>query len=145
MARKIETVVIHCSATPQGRVHTAADIRAWHKTKGWSDIGYHFVIRLDGTVEKGRPLDVAGAHVSGHNLYSIGVCYVGGVAKDGKTAKDTRTPAQKAAMRKLVDELLAKYPNAKVCGHRDFPGVAKACPSFSVADWLKETAGQCRR
>lgn len=137
--RKIDTLVIHCSATPEGKVFTADDIRRWHKAKGWADIGYHHVIRLDGTVEKGRPELVPGAHVSGHNLSTIGICYIGGVAKDGKTAKDTRTEPQKAAMRKLVDQLLERYPDAKVCGHRDFPGVAKACPSFDAGKWERET------
>lgn len=139
MPRKVNALVIHCSATPEGRVLTVKDIDRMHRERGWSGVGYHYVIRLDGTVDKGRPEAVPGAHVSGHNFDTIGICYIGGVDAKMK-AKDTRTPAQKAAMRKLVDQLLAKYPGAKVCGHRDFPGVKKDCPSFDVKAWLTETA-----
>lgn len=146
--RNITAIVIHCSATPEGKPFTAADIERWHLEKGWAAIGYHHIIKLNGVIEKGRPEAVPGAHVANHNFDTIGVCYIGGVDANGKP-KDTRTPAQKAAMRKLVDQLLARYPKAKVCGHRDFPKVAKDCPSFDVAAWLKETAtavryGQCK-
>lgn len=139
MPRKITAVVIHCSATPEGKSFTAADIDRWHRQQGWSGIGYHHVIRIDGTVEKGRPENVPGSHVRGHNFDTIGICYIGGVAANGGKAKDTRTPAQKASMRKLVDELLERYPGAKVCGHRDFPGVKKACPSFDAKAWFAGT------
>lgn len=130
--RKITHLVVHCTATPEGRDVSAAEIRGWHKAKGWADIGYHYVVRLDGRVEKGRPDIEPGAHVSGHNRNTIGIVYAGGVAKDGKTPKDTRTGAQKAALRKLINQLKQTYPAAQVVGHRDFPGVAKACPSFDV-------------
>ena len=142
--RKISAIVIHCSATPEGRVFTAKDIDGWHRKKGWAGIGYHYVIRLDGTIEKGRKEDIPGAHVSGHNFDTIGVCYIGGLDAEGQKAKDTRTQAQRASLRKIVDDLLAKYPKARVCGHRDFPGVKKDCPSFDVAAWLKETASDIR-
>lgn len=137
--RNITAIVIHCSATPEGRVVTAKDIDAMHRAKGWAGIGYHWFIRLDGTVEKGRDEAIPGAHVEGHNFDTIGVCYAGGCDKAMK-AKDTRTAPQKAALRKLVDQLLARFPKAKVCGHRDFPNVHKDCPSFDVRKWLAETS-----
>lgn len=131
--RAITSIAIHCAATPEGKAFFAADIRSWHKRQGWSDIGYHFVIDLDGTIEVGRPLAISGAHVQGHNARSIGICYVGGVAADGRqTPKDTRTPAQKAALLMLLRELTGRFPGAEIKGHRDYPGVAKACPSFDA-------------
>lgn len=136
-ARRITSLVVHCSATREGQHFDAADIRGWHKKQGWSDIGYHFVVLLDGTIEHGRPIGTAGAHVAGHNSTTIGICYIGGVAKDGKTPKDTRTIAQKAALLQILGELKRRYPAADVRGHRDFPKVAKACPSF---DALREYA-----
>lgn len=150
MTRKINLIVIHCSATPERKVFTAADIDRMHRQRGFASIGYHRVVRLDGTVEQGRPDDVPGAHVSGHNFDSLGVCYIGGLAEDGKTPKDTRTSAQKAALASLVKGLLKKYSGARVCGHRDLsPDTnrngkvdkwewVKVCPSFEVKDWLKE-------
>lgn len=128
---KIKEIIIHCSATPAGRDHTAADIDRWHKARGFRCIGYHYVIRLDGTVEPGRPESEAGAHCLGHNGFSIGICYIGGVAADGKTPADTRTEFQKASMRRLVAELRRRYPGASVHGHREFAN--KACPSFDVS------------
>ena len=128
--RRIDKIIVHCTATPEGRHHTVEDIRRWHKQQGWSDIGYHYVVYLDGSVHEGRHIDVAGAHCNGHNAASIGVVYVGGVATDGKTAKDTRTEVQKAAMLSLLLELKTLYPKAKICGHRDLSD--KACPSFDA-------------
>lgn len=130
--RKITHIVVHCTATPEGRTHTAADIRAWHKAKGWNDIGYHWVVRLDGTLEMGRKESVIGAHVANHNSTTIGVVYVGGVDKNHLQPKDTRTPAQKAALLRILKELRQRYPAAIILGHRDFKGVAKACPSFTA-------------
>lgn len=130
--RAITHIVVHCTATPEGRWHTVADIRAWHKAKGWSDIGYHWVVLLDGSVEQGRPESIAGAHVSGHNANSIGVVYVGGVDKDKLKPKDTRTPAQKKTLLSLLKRLKAQWPDAEILGHRDFKGVTKACPSFDA-------------
>lgn len=130
--RKITHIVVHCTATPEGRAHTVADVRQWHKAKGWADIGYHWLVRLDGTIEKGRDEAIAGAHVANHNSTTIGVVYVGGVAKNTLTPKDTRTAAQKNALLKLLKELKQRYPGAAILGHRDFPGVAKACPSFDA-------------
>lgn len=135
--RPITHIVIHCSATPKGRYHDAADIDHWHRARGWARIGYHFVIRLDGTLEVGRPLGEPGAHVAGHNQTTIGICYIGGMNADGTAAEDTRTDAQKAAMRTLVLALKSAFPMAEVCGHRDFPGVKKDCPSFDVREWWR--------
>lgn len=126
--RRITEVIVHCSATPAGRDVTAADIRRWHKEeRGFADIGYHFVVRLDGRVECGRRLSVAGAHCRGHNSRSVGVCYVGGIGSDGRPA-DTRTPAQRQALLGLLTALRRRFPSASIHGHRDF--AAKACPSF---------------
>lgn len=128
--RKITKIILHCSATPEGRDYTVADIDRWHKQRGWQGIGYHYVVYRDGSVHPGRPVEQIGAHTSGHNANSIGVCYIGGVAADCKTPKDTRTPAQRAALRDLVELLRAEYPNATIHGHREFAN--KACPSFNV-------------
>lgn len=130
--RQIKEIIIHCSATPEGKNYTVDDIRRWHKQQGWSDIGYHYVIGRHGELWEGRDVDVQGAHCAegGHNRYSIGVCYIGGVAFDGKTAKDTRTLQQKAVMLQLLTDLKKLYPQAKIYGHRDFS--SKACPSFDA-------------
>lgn len=129
--RTITEIIIHCSATPEYKNYTAADIRRWHKQQGWSDIGYHFVIQLDGTIEEGRHVDVVGAHCNGHNQRSIGVCYIGGVAADGRTPKDTRTELQKNALLSLLIDLKGMYPGATIYGHHDFDK-GKACPSFDA-------------
>lgn len=146
--RPIKTVVVHCSATPVGRDLGRREIDGWHRAKGWAGIGYHYVIRLDGTLEKGRQDNVVGAHVAGHNAYSIGICVIGGVGLDGR-AKDTVTPAQHTALEALLRELRDKYPNTRICGHRDLSpdrnrdGVIsrnewlKDCPSFDVAAWCR--------
>lgn len=99
-------------------------------------IGYHYVIRLDGTVDKGRPDDMPGAHVEGYNRRSLGICLIGGLGPDGKAA-NTFTTAQSRALEDLLRKLHARFPSAVIQGHRDFPKVNKACPSFSVKDWLK--------
>lgn len=130
--RAITHIVVHCTATPEGRAQSVADIRGWHKAKGWNDIGYHWVVLLDGTVQMGRSEKVAGAHVSGHNANSIGVVYVGGIDKTTFTPKDTRTPAQKKGLLWILKDLKVRYPGAVILGHRDFKGVAKACPSFDA-------------
>lgn len=128
--RKITEIIVHCSATAEGRNFTTEDITRWHKAQGWVTIGYHYVVHLDGSVHAGRSMDLAGAHCYGHNKESIGVCYIGGLAADGRTPKDTRTPEQRAALRKLLADLRAKYPKARIYGHRDFS--AKACPCFDA-------------
>lgn len=128
--RKITEIIVHCAATPEGKDFTVDDITRWHKQRGFRTIGYHHVVYRDGSVHPGRPEGKIGAHCTGHNACSIGVCYIGGVAADGKTAKDTRTPEQRKALLMLLRRLRAKYPNAKIHGHRDF--AAKACPSFDA-------------
>lgn len=130
--RKITEIIVHCSATSEGKDFTVMDIRRWHKLQGWSDIGYHYVIYRNGHIEPGRDVDLIGAHCEGHNAHSIGVCYVGGVARDGKTPKDTRTLAQKAALISVLTELKQMYHGAKIYGHRDFDKKGKACPSFDA-------------
>ena len=129
--RKINSLIIHCAATPEGKDFTVADIDRWHKKRGWKGIGYHFVIYRDGSVHEGRPLAQAGAHCVGHNAESIGICYIGGLDGEGKP-KDTRTPQQKEALVKLVAELRQKYNISKqhIYGHCEF--AAKACPCFDV-------------
>lgn len=127
-------IIIHCSATPEGRDVTVRDIDSWHRARGFNGIGYHYVIYLDGSVHRGRPETAVGAHCTGHNSKAIGICYVGGVARDGKTPKDTRTPAQKAALRNLVDEIRRRRGPLPVYGHREFAN--KACPSFDVRTGL---------
>ena len=128
--RTIDKIILHCAATKEGHDIKTETIKSWHvKGNGWSDIGYHFVIELDGTVKKGRPMHRSGAHTKGHNTGSIGVCYVGGIDIE-KKPKDTRTEAQRTAMDELINELLTEYPNATIHGHNEFS--AKACPSFDV-------------
>ena len=130
--RRIDEIIIHCSATAEGKDWKAKDIDKWHKQKGWKGIGYHYVVDLDGTIEKGRDENAIGAHCTGHNEHSIGVVYVGGLAKDGKTPKDTRTEEQKEALWSLLRQLLCKYPKAVICGHNEF--AKKDCPCFNVKE-----------
>ena len=136
--RKIDKIILHCAATPEGKDFTVKDIRNWHLQRGFSDIGYHFVIYRDGTVHRGRAVDFAGAHTLGQNKNSIGICYIGGCTADGKTPKDTRTPEQRFALFKLVYELMQKYniSISNVFGHREFAN--KACPSFDMNIFRKE-------
>ena len=132
--RAINNIVIHCADTPTNMDIGAAEIRDWHvNDRGWSDIGYHYVIRRNGALEAGRPLERTGAHVSGHNADSIGICWVGGYK-----GIDSRTIAQRNTMKILIELLLKIWPKATVKGHRDFAGVTKTCPSFDVAEWIKE-------
>lgn len=125
--RVIEQIVIHCSATPNGKPYTAADIDAWHRKRGWRKIGYHYVILLDGTVQTGRTEAEIGAHANGYNARSLGVCLIG---------TDLFTPAQWDALRKLCDMLKRRHPDALIVGHRDLPRVPKRCPGFDVTTWL---------
>ena len=128
--RTINEIIIHCSDTEEGQNFTAADIDRWHRAKGWNEIGYHFVIDIDGTIERGRRLYKVGAHCKYHNQNSIGVCYIGGKRKGVHV--DTRTPAQKIAMEILVTSLCTMFPNiSRICGHRDYATVA--CPCFDAA------------
>lgn len=148
-----EAIIIHCTATPEGLDFRAKDIDLWHKEQGWRMIGYNYVIDIDGTVEKGRPLTMTGAHCKGWNNRSIGIVYVGGVAsaidsrgrivaaKDAKgnpIPKDTRTVAQIEAMHKLVDELLDQYPSiVKILGHRDTSPDLNGDGEITPNEWIK--------
>lgn len=133
--RTIDKIIIHCSATPEGKDFTVSDIDQWHRQRGFASIGYHYVIYLDGSIHEGRPLELQGAHTLGHNARSVGICYIGGVAADGRTPKDTRTYKQKEALIALVNDLKTRFPEATVHGHREFAN--KACPSFDVKKEFK--------
>ena len=128
----IRKIIIHCSATREGQDISTDEIRGWHKAKGWSDIGYHYIIGLDGTISKGREDNIPGAHCRGHNGNSLGICYIGGVEEDAKTPKDTRTDEQKESLETLLTVLKIQHPESKVHGHRDFS--PKACPSFDATE-----------
>lgn len=128
--RTINKFIIHCSATPEGRDYTVEQIRKWHLARRFKDIGYHYVIYRDGSIHTGRPVAQTGAHCIGQNANSIGICYIGGLAKDCKTPKDTRTEAQKVAIVQLLKDLHNRFPLATVHGHREF--VSKACPCFDT-------------
>lgn len=145
--RYIDHIVLHCSATKEGQDIDLDTVRKWHLQRGFNDVGYHYLIKLDGKVQIGRTLDTVGAHVKGHNSRSIGICYVGGLDKDGNP-KDTRTPEQLNAMKAMIWTLTDKFPEAVVVGHRDLsPDVdgsgtveedewLKDCPCFNVRSWL---------
>lgn len=135
--RTITDIVIHCTATRAWQDYSADDIRRMHKAQGWADIGYHYVVRLDGTIEPGRDVDKIGAHVSGHNANSIGVVYVGGLDNQGK-AKDTRTENQKNALLNLLLDLRQLYPNARISGHRDFSPDLNGNGTIEPCEWIKE-------
>ena len=128
--RTINEIIVHCTATPEGKDYTVDDITRWHKERGFKSIGYHYVVYRDGSVHEGRPLAEVGAHCKGHNAHSIGVCYVGGLTADGRKAKDTRTLEQKEALVLLLVRLKTQFPMAMIHGHRDF--AAKECPSFDA-------------
>jgi N-acetylmuramoyl-L-alanine amidase len=137
--RTISKIIVHCADTYEGMDVTAEDVRKWHtlpppKGRGWSDIGYHFFIQRNGKIERGRPLERAGAHAKGFNSKSIGICYAGGKAENGGP-EDNRTDAQKRALRALIAALLHDFPAAEVLGHCDLPNVKKACPCFDVKTW----------
>lgn len=130
-SRSINEIIVHCAATPEGKNFTVEQIRNWHVNgRGWKDIGYHFVIYLDGSIHAGRPVEQVGAHCLNHNQHSIGVCYIGGCTAEGKKAKDTRAPAQKKALLELLTELRSIYPKARIHSHSDFAN--KACPAFNA-------------
>tara|TARA_A100001515_G_C4434963_1_gene164987 strand:+ start:96 stop:509 length:414 start_codon:yes stop_codon:yes gene_type:complete len=130
--RQLNRIILHCSATKEGKDYSVETIRDWHvKGRGWSDIGYHWVIRLDGSIEVGRPLEKSGAHTKGHNKDSVGVCYIGGCDADGKP-KDTMNPEQEKAWRMIVLSLRTLYGDLTIHGHNEF--AKKACPSFIVKE-----------
>jgi len=128
--RDIDKIIVHCTATREGAPVSLDTVRRWHLERGWSDIGYHYLILLDGTIEGGRPEEIQGAHVKGYNRNSIGVSYVGGVDKD-LNPKDTRTQDQKDSLHNLLSNLMASYEDATLHGHNEFSN--KACPSLDVS------------
>lgn len=128
-----EAVFVHCSATKATHDVGVREIRQWHKEQGWLDVGYHYVIRRDGTVETGRDENAVGSHAKGHNSNSVGVCLVGGLAADGVKHEANFTPEQMKSLRALLNELLAKYEGATLRAHHDVD--AKACPSFNLKRW----------
>ena len=134
--RTITLIVVHCSANRAGSALRMADIDCCHRSRGWLGCGYHYVIPTDGTIEPGRPDEMTGAHCKRHNRYSIGVCYIGGLSADG-VPSDTRTEAQRAALRSLLEDLHRRYPKALIVGHRDLdPG--KACPCFDAVSEYRD-------
>ena len=140
--KRTEFIVIHCSDTPADMDIGAAEIKKWHvEDNGWSDNGYHFVIRRDGVTEEGRPVDQVGAHARGYNSRSIGICLIGGKVSDpydGIDRRDLFSKAQFIALERLVRALSREYPGSKVVGHRDL-GSPKTCPNFDVGRWVYET------
>ena len=132
--RELNRIILHCTATPSWREVSVDEIRRWHvEGNGWSDIGYHYVILLDGTIARGRPLDVAGAHVKGHNKDSVGVVYVGGTDVTGQP-QDTLNSNQLFALYKVVTSLRNLFGPLTLHGHNEFSD--KACPSFIVSEKL---------
>lgn len=125
--RDIREIIIHCADTPNGKIFHASDIDRWHKERGWTKIGYHWVIGIDGFVEAGRHPDEGGAHAEGHNLYSLGICLIG-------TNKFTQL--QWNTLKLLVSRLKSEYTNAVVIGHYQVAKNGKTCPNFDVPDWL---------
>lgn len=147
---KLKYLIIHCTATPEGRAVSSADIRHWHTSpksaggRGWKQVGYTDVFHLDGRVERlvnnnednvVDPWEVTNG-AKGHNSISRHIVYVGGVAKDGKTPKDTRTPGQLEALKRYVLDFHKRFPDVRIIGHNEV--AAKACPSFDVQKWLKQ-------
>lgn len=133
--RTIKYIILHCTATPQ--TTTIESIKSyWKNVLGWKSPGYHYMIKANGEVVNTHPIEQPSNGVAGYNSNSIHISYIGGIAPNG-TAMDNRTDAQKQKQIELLKELKKKFPNAVIKGHRDFPGVTKACPSFDVAEWLK--------
>lgn len=131
MMRRIDYIVVHCSATREGQELPPDTLDEMHRARGFSGTGYHYYIRRNGEVTETRPIAQIGAHTRGYNNHGIGICYEGGLDIRGRPA-DTRTPEQKETLQKLLDRLKKDYPRARVVGHRDLPGVKKDCPCFEV-------------
>lgn len=143
-SRRINEIIIHCTATPEGREVSLQELYNWHVARDFIDIGYHFVVHIDGTIESARPLNIMGAHCEGHNAHSIGISYVGGTRSDDpQKPKDTRTEAQRAQIWNLVYYLLRYFPSASVHGHNEYAN--KACPCFDVQQEWKELWSSNRR
>ena len=127
--RTISLIIIHCSAVKPDQTSSARQIDLWHRARGWKSIGYHYIVRRDGTIEPGRPINQVGAHCKNHNTHSIGICYEGGLDSLGQPA-DTRTPAQRTALRQLLTILKRRYPEALIVGHNTLAQVS--CPCFDA-------------
>jgi len=147
--REIDTIVVHGAWTKPGVDVGVEEIRSWHIDRGFNDIGYHFVIRRGGALERGRPAETAGAHVKGHNSDTLGICLVGGRDSEGHHTDHLSeyekqevlwefnyTNAQMTTLLTLVDDLRHEHPGVNICGHRDFPGVVKRCPGFDVGEYF---------
>ena len=133
--RIVTLIIIHCSAVRPNQQSSAKDITQWHKARGWRTIGYHYVVRRDGTVENGRPIEQIGAHCVNHNKYSIGICYEGGLDEQGKPC-NTMTTEQETRLIDLFRNLKILFPKAKIVGHRDLPGTTpKECPCLDAGSW----------
>ena len=135
--RKIDLIVIHCSATRANRTFTVEALEACHKARGFKTTGYHYYITKDGTIYPCRPEEMVGAHAKRYNAHSIGICYEGGLDASGNPA-DTRTEAQQRSLLELLKSLCKDYPHVEIVGHRDLPWVKKSCPCFDVKKWLKQ-------
>lgn len=136
--RTITLIIVHCTANKAGSALRMADIDRLHRSMGWLGCGYHYVIPTDGTIEPGRPEDMTGAHCKNHNRHSIGVAYVGGLDRNGKTPCDTRTDEQKRALEKLLGDLHKRYPNAWIVGHSDLDPRKPGCPGFDVIEEYRD-------
>ena len=135
--REIDKIIVHCSATREGQDIPVETIKKWHvEGRGWSDIGYHFYIDINAKIWKGRDIQKIGAHCSGNNRSSIGICYCGGVEVDGKTPKDTRTASQKESLLSVLKTLKAMFPDSTIYSHNEFAN--KACPSFDATNEYKD-------
>jgi N-acetylmuramoyl-L-alanine amidase len=132
----VRFLTLHCAATPEGRAHSAEEVTRWDAER-FGQPSYHWVVTLDGVAHRTLPDEQRGAHVGAHNSGNIGICHVGGMDAAMRKSKDTRTGAQRQTRLRLVRDYQAEHPGIVVLGHRDWPGVAKACPSFDVRAWLK--------
>ena len=141
--RRIDEIIIHCTATPEGKQMSIDEIRRGHRQRGFSDIGYHYVVMLDGSVQNGRDVDLIGAHALNHNAHSIGVSYVGGlenspgVPYDKLKAKDTRNEKQKKALVDLLKVLRLNFPKANIIGHRDTSPDKNGNGLIEPSEWIK--------
>lgn len=129
--RRIDLIIIHCSATKLSQDFTLEALEACHKARGFTTTGYHYYITKDGQLHHCRPEEMVGAHARRYNAHSIGICYEGGLNEYGK-ADDTRTPSQKQSLIALLRSLKYDYPDAQIIGHRDLPWVTKKCPCFDA-------------
>ena len=132
---KTEFIVIHCAATKPSMDTSAADIDRWHRERGWLKIGYHFVIKRDGTIETGREVDETGAHAKGYNSKSVSVCLIGGMAQESSDPENNFTDEQWTSLESVVETLTNRYPDAELIGHNDISD--KACPTFNVGEWYE--------